>query len=153
MRNEQNIDVLVVCSVGGHLTQLLALSGAYVHLNYHFVVNDRCDLAEIMVSNTSVITHADRNLKQIKNWYEAFSILKRLKPRVILSNGASPGVVFGFIGKYFFGCKYIFLESYSRVKTPSLSARLSYIFADSFYVQWPGLSKRFKRAEYKGQAL
>ena len=119
MKNETNIDVLVVCSVGGHLTQLLALSGAYTHLNYHFVVNDRCDLAEIMVGNTSVITHADRNLKQINNWYEAYSILKKFRPRVILSNGASPGVVFGCLGKYWFGSKFIFLESYSRVKTPS----------------------------------
>lgn len=153
MKDEKNIDVLVVCSVGGHLTQLLALSGAYTHLNYHFVVNDRCDLTEIMIGNTSVITHADRNLKQINNWHEAYSILKKLRPTVILSNGASPGVVFGFLGKYLFGCKYIFIESYSRVKTPSLSAKLSYLFADDFYIQWPGLKKNFKNAKFKGQAL
>lgn len=149
----KNIEILIVCSVGGHLTQMLNLRNLYIDKNYHFVVNDRVDLDKIMVGKTSHVYHAERNIYQLINIFQAFTILSRKKPKIIISNGAAPGVVFQFIGKYFFNSKTIFIESLSRVKTPSLSAKLAYRFVDYFIVQWKEMKKVFPKAHYYGQSI
>jgi len=44
----------------------------------------------------------------------------------------------------------IYVESFARVKSLSLSGKILYWLVDRFIVQWPGLSERYKRAEYHG---
>ncbi|KAI8370980.1 oligosaccharide biosynthesis protein Alg14 like-domain-containing protein [Blakeslea trispora] len=44
----------------------------------------------------------------------------------------------------------IYIESFARVYNLSLTGKLLYPFVDRFLVQWPELSNRLKRAEYKG---
>ncbi|KAI7901371.1 oligosaccharide biosynthesis protein Alg14-like protein [Cokeromyces recurvatus] len=44
----------------------------------------------------------------------------------------------------------IYVESFARVHTLSLTGKLLYLFVDRFLVQWPELSHRFNKAEYKG---
>jgi beta-1,4-N-acetylglucosaminyltransferase len=50
-----------------------------------------------------------------------------------------------------FRAKVIFVETGSRVKKLSLTGRLVYPFADLFLVQWPGLAKRHRKAEFAGR--
>ena len=45
----------------------------------------------------------------------------------------------------------IFVESFCRVKSLSLSGQLLYPIVDSFVVQWPQLAERYPRAEYLGK--
>lgn len=44
----------------------------------------------------------------------------------------------------------IYVESFARVKSLSLSGRMLYAFVDRFIVQWPGLVQKYPRAEYHG---
>ncbi|KAF9272539.1 UDP-N-acetylglucosamine transferase subunit [Mortierella alpina] len=44
----------------------------------------------------------------------------------------------------------VFVESFARVKTLSLAGKLLYPLCDVFLVQWPGLQKRYPRAQYIG---
>ncbi|KAI8376270.1 oligosaccharide biosynthesis protein Alg14 like-domain-containing protein [Radiomyces spectabilis] len=44
----------------------------------------------------------------------------------------------------------IYVESFARVHTLSLTGKILYYFADEFIVQWPQLSQRYKRAKYTG---
>ncbi|KAI9361806.1 UDP-N-acetylglucosamine transferase subunit alg14 [Pilaira anomala] len=44
----------------------------------------------------------------------------------------------------------IYIESFARVDTLSLSGKLLYPFVDRFLVQWPELSQRLNKAEYFG---
>jgi beta-1,4-N-acetylglucosaminyltransferase len=44
----------------------------------------------------------------------------------------------------------VYVESFARVKTLSLSGKLLYPFVDRFIVQWPGLKEKWTRAEYLG---
>ncbi|KAG5520160.1 hypothetical protein PMAC_001237 [Pneumocystis sp. 'macacae'] len=44
----------------------------------------------------------------------------------------------------------IFIESFARVKSLSLSGKLLLHFADRFIVQWPDLTKKYPQAEYYG---
>lgn len=149
---DDKTEVIIVSSCGGHLAQALQFSESYIDYNYLFVMNDRTDLDHIMKNRTLFITHAERNLKQFLNIFEAFMIMMKLRPKVIFSLGAAPALVFCIIGK-FFGVKTIFVESFSRVSTPSLTGRLIYYFADDFYIQWPKLKKFFPKAKDYGGLL
>ncbi|KAG0091608.1 UDP-N-acetylglucosamine transferase subunit [Podila epicladia] len=44
----------------------------------------------------------------------------------------------------------VFIESFARVGTLSLAGKLVYPLCDYFLVQWPGLQKKYPRAEYIG---
>lgn len=46
--------------------------------------------------------------------------------------------------------KIIFVESFCRVKSLSLSGKLLYPIVDKFIVQWIGLSDKYSKAEYVG---
>lgn len=156
MRVNCESDVMFVCSVGGHLTQTLVLINRMLQLKefeYTVVLNDNFSNHSLINNRVHKIYHAERNLWQVLNVIEAFRLLYKLRPKVIISTGAAPGVVFTFIGKYFFGSKTIFIESISRVKTPSLSAKLAYRFVDKFYYQWESLSEIFPKGSYKGKLL
>ena len=49
-----------------------------------------------------------------------------------------------------FGKRLLFIESYAKVKTPTLTGRLLYPLADRFYVQWQELLKFYPKAVYLG---
>jgi len=44
----------------------------------------------------------------------------------------------------------IYVESFARVRSLSLSGKLLYAFTDRFVVQWPRLAEKYRRAEYHG---
>jgi beta-1,4-N-acetylglucosaminyltransferase len=72
-------------------------------------------------------------------------VLFRHQPDLILANG--PGVCvpicfLAFLSKVLLinrGCRIVFVESFCRVKTLSLSGKILYWFTDLFVVQWPDL--------------
>jgi UDP-N-acetylglucosamine:LPS N-acetylglucosamine transferase len=49
-----------------------------------------------------------------------------------------------------FGKKLVFIESYAKVKTPTLTGKLLYHFADRFYVQWQELLEFYPKAIHVG---
>ena len=49
------------------------------------------------------------------------------------------------------GARLIFVESWCRVESLSLSGRLLYPVAHRFVVHWPRLRDRYPRAEYLGR--
>ncbi|KAF8474935.1 oligosaccharide biosynthesis protein Alg14-like protein, partial [Kalaharituber pfeilii] len=76
-------------------------------------------------------------------------------PDVVVCNGpGSAAIVVGtcfsykFLGIY--NTRTIYVESFARVSSLSLSGKLLYPFVDRFIVQWPGLREKFPRAEYHG---
>ena len=52
----------------------------------------------------------------------------------------------------FFGneVKIVYVESICRVEDLSLSAKLLYLLVDKMFVQWPGLTRKYPKAEYIG---
>ncbi len=144
--------VMYLCSVGGHLVQILKIAKYINEKNCVFIVNDRLDLDDLMIGNTHQITHATRNWKQIINLFEAIYYIGVYRPKILLSTGASPAVVFSIIAKLT-GTRVIFVESLSRVTKPSLTGKLIYRIADEFYIQWPGLKRYFPKAFYYGNLI
>lgn len=145
--------VCVVSSSGGHLTEVKSFYKIYKKYDYHYVLNYVVELSQDMVGRTNFITHSERDFKLLINFVEAYKILKKNKPDVILSTGAGPVVPFAIVGKLFYGCKIVFIETITAVEKPSLTGKIMYFLSDHFYYQWPTLKKYFPKGLYGGPLI
>ncbi len=86
----------------------------------------------------------------------SMGLVLRQRPDVILCNGPGtclPLCLAGYLLRVvgWKHTKIVFVESFCRVKSLSLTGKLLYYLADRFVVQWPGLRDRYAQAEYLGQ--
>src|SRR5271168_2689555 len=105
--------LLLVCSSGGHLFEMHSLfHDVWQHQERIWVTFKRPD-AESMLEAEEVLwafgpTH--RSIKNlVRNAFLAISILRRVKPDVIISTGSGVAVPFLIFGRMF-GIKTLFME-------------------------------------------
>jgi beta-1,4-N-acetylglucosaminyltransferase len=144
--------ICIVSSCGGHLTEVRMLQPVYSNYDFFYVLNDKAILAKDMQNCTYFITHSERDYKFFINLWEAFRIIRKEKPSLLLSTGAGPIVPFTLIAKLF-GIKTIYIETFTSVDKPTLSGKIMYYLADAFYYQWNTLKKYFPKGEYIGSLL
>lgn len=85
-------------------------------------------------------------------------VVCRIRPDLILCNGPGTCVPICFIAfmlKVLFICdtRIIFIESFCRTRTFSLTGKILRYIADNVVVQWPYLKTKMKQAEYIGQLI
>ena len=155
MKNGEKLKLCLACSVGGHLTQLMQLKKFYSQYEYFFITEDK-DMTREMVKTENVKLVKLINRRKwnfiflfIYNSLFSFFYLIREKPDVIISTGALSAVPVCFIGK-FLRKKVVFIESYAKMSTPTISGKLVYRIADLFIVQWEELKKFYPKAVYGG---
>jgi len=144
--------ICVISSPGGHLTEVLTLRPAYADYDHFFILNDRVPLTDEMRERTLFIRHSERDWLFVANLWEAWRILRRERPTLLLSTGAGAIVPFSIVGKLL-GIRSIYVETIARISRPSLTGRLMYRLADRFLYQWKPLQRFFPRAEYGGPLL
>jgi len=142
----------IISSCGGHLSEIRALKPLYSQYDHFYVVNDRIELPEDMKGRTTFICHSERDWKFLVNLWEAWHILRRERPQILLSTGAGPMVPFALIAKCY-GIRLIFIEIGNQVARPSVTARIMYYLADRFYYQWKSLGRFFPHGIYGGPLL
>lgn len=88
----------------------------------------------------------------------ALALVWRTKPDVVLTNGPGTSAIVAAIAFTFrallprrASSRVIYVESFARVESLSLSGKLVYAFADRFLVQWQQLRERWPLAEYYGR--
>ena len=145
--------ICIVSSAGGHLDEVRALRAAYGQFEHFYVINQPTEPTSDMRGRTYFISHSERDLLFFKNLYEAWTILRRERPDVLISTGAGAIVPFSLIGKLFHNAEIIFVESLARVHKPSLSGRIMHRLATYFYYQSRTLKPFFPRGEYRGALL
>jgi len=145
--------ICIVSSCGGHLTEVRCLMPAYEQYEHFYVLNDYAELPSDMQGKTDFIVHSERDWKQLINLWEAFRILRRERPQVILSTGAGPAVPFAIVGRYLFGCRIIFIETITRISAPSMTGKIMYRLAHDFFYQWKSLARFFPNGQYAGPLL
>jgi len=141
--------ICIVSSCGGHLTEVRRLRPVYEQYDHFYVVNERIELPDDMRARTYFIRHAERDWLVLVDFLEAWAILRREWPTLLLSTGAGPIVPFAVIGKLF-GVPCIYIENAAQVRTPSLTGRIMYRLTARFFYQWPGLGRYFPRGTYGG---
>jgi UDP-N-acetylglucosamine:LPS N-acetylglucosamine transferase len=148
-------DLLLVCSSGGHLLQLLALSDAWSDTRRVWVSDDTSDVRSLLAGECLVLAHGPtaRNFRTfLRNLVLAWRLHGRITPSVVVTTGAATAVPFAWVGRLR-GAKVVYVESLSRIDEPSLSLRLIAPVADRIYVQWPDLARRVRRSRYVGTVL
>ena len=149
---KNRVEILYFSSCGGHLVQLLQIAKELKKYKYHFIVNDRTDLDQIMIGKTSRITHGQRDILQLVNIFESIFYILKFRPKVIITTGAGAAVWFALFGRIL-GVRIYYVESLSKIFSPTLTGRLIYHIANEFYIQWPSLKKIFPKAKFKGNLL
>jgi beta-1,4-N-acetylglucosaminyltransferase len=148
------VDVLLVCSAGGHLLQLHLLARAWNGMSHAWVTLDREDAR--MLAGERVFYgygHTERNLPNLlRNTVYAWKLLRRLRPKAIVTTGAGIAVPFAWLGRLF-SAKVIYVESLTRIHAPSLTCRLVRPVANRIYVQWPELVPAVPGARHAGNVL
>jgi beta-1,4-N-acetylglucosaminyltransferase len=147
--------VLLVCSPGGHLQQMLALEPAWRGTRHVWVTLPGADVEAALSGEEVVIAHGptNRSVKNLlRNLALAWRLLRRQRPEAILSTGAGLAVPFFLLGKLL-RIRLVYVESVTRTESISLTGRLVYPLADRFFAQWPAAAERLPRAEYAGSVL
>lgn len=144
--------VLLVCSPGGHLQQMLALEPAWRGAQRSWVTLAGADVGYLLTEERVELGHGPTNrsiANLVRNLALAWRVVRRERPDAILSTGAGLAVPFFLVGKLL-RRRLVYVESVTRTETISLSGRLVYRLADRFFVQWPDAAERLRRAEYAG---
>ncbi len=152
---EHPIDVLLVCSTGGHLLQLVALREAWDGRSRAWVTFDKSDARSLLQGEFVYHAHGptNRNIPNLlRNLLLAPRIVGRLRPRVVITTGAGVAVPFAWIARLR-GAKIVYVESFTRIDHPSLSCRLIAPVANRIYAQWPELADAYPRARFVGNVF
>jgi UDP-N-acetylglucosamine:LPS N-acetylglucosamine transferase len=148
-------DVLLVCSSGGHLQQLLALREVWSEYSHVWVTFDKSDSRSLLRDEPVIFAYSptNRSLKNLlRNAFLAWRTTTSVRPRVILTTGAGVAVPFAWVARLR-GIKFVYIESFTRIESPSLTCRLVARAANRIYAQWPELTDAVPRARYAGNVF
>jgi beta-1,4-N-acetylglucosaminyltransferase len=149
---EEDRPVLLVCSSGGHLLQLLALREAWEPYDRVWVTFDKADARSLLADETVVHAHGptNRNVPNLlRNLALAARVLRRVRPGLLLTTGAGVAVPFAWLARAA-GVPVVYVESVTRIAELSMSGRMIAPVAERLYVQWPELAQRRPQARYAG---
>lgn len=145
--------VFITGTVGGHLSELLII--------FEDLIKEKsCDFIVLTEKFPRTFPNkikyfsyfAPRNLylKIPFSFLKALYIIAVLRPEWVITTGAQVGIGAIFAGKIL-GRKTMFIETVTRYKNPTRSAKVLYPLVDKFYVQHPeGLKLFGPKAEYIG---
>ncbi|WP_144478119.1 PssD/Cps14F family polysaccharide biosynthesis glycosyltransferase [Cytobacillus oceanisediminis] len=153
--NKKNLNICLVGSSGGHLTQLYQLRPWWEKHNRFWVTFDKQDSRSLLKDEQKYWCYhpTNRNIKNlIKNTFLAIKILVKERPDIIISTGAAPAIPFFYLGKLF-GSKLIYVEVYDRIDLPTLTGKIVYPITDKFILQWEEQKKHYPKGEVLGGVL
>ncbi len=148
-------DVVLACSSGGHLLQLLALREVWGDYSRIWLTDDRSDTRSLLADERVVFAFwpTSRTLRTLpRNLLLAWRVLRAARPAVVLTTGAGTAVPVAALSRIL-GVRLVYVETLTRIEKPSLTCRLLAPIADRVYVQWPDLQRRVRRSRYVGSVL
>jgi len=145
--------IALVCSQGGHLTEMFFLMEAFKGHDIFFVSYKNLRTNQLKYKKYLIEEIGTNIWKMTKAFFQIFKILKKEKPKLIVSTGpeiAIPAIILA----RFMKIKTIYIESWCRVKTKSGTGKLLYYFSNYFLIQWPELFKKYgKKARFEGAVI
>ena len=176
-KKDQSVSTMVYWGSGGHTTEMIHLLNNLSCSKYqpmYFVQShsdttsaDKISCAKLQCARhaNSKTVYRSREVKQ--SWFstvfttlystiECLILILKIRPQLILCNGPGtcvPICYCAFLCRLFgiYQPTIVYVESFCRVKSLSLSGKLLYPIADKFIVQWPELTVKYSRAEHLGR--
>lgn len=153
MRNRK-LRICFAASSGGHLSELMLLRPLMDRYD-SFLVTEKtgyravpeelrcCYILQVNRREWSCVP------RLIVNTFLALKICFRERPDAVICTGVLATVPLCLLCKLL-QKKLVFIESYAKVKTPTLTGKLLYPLADRFYIQWEELLEFYPKAIYIG---
>jgi len=154
-RAPQHVEVLFATSAGGHLAQLIQLRPWYEPRSRMWVTFDLPDAVSLLQHERTVWAFhpTTRNIPNLlRNCRLAWTLVRRHRPKVVISSGAGIAVPFFWIGKLF-GSKNVYLEVIDRIDSRTLSTRLCSPVTDLVVVQDEAQGRMFPGCSVIGRLL
>ena len=148
--------VMFISSVGGHLTQMLELKSIFNDYDY-VLITEKNDVTESMNKkyNMNYLLYGSRQylfkylFVIIVNFVKSIYFFFKYNPEVIVTTGTHTAVLMCYLG-FIFRRKVIFIESFAKRTSKTLSGKLVYPIASVFIVQWESMLKFYPKAKYFG---
>ena len=146
--------ICFIASSGGHFEQLMMLKPLMKKYDSLIVTEKTNYSVSNSEFNTYYLHQVNRREKSfifrmIGNSLKTLKILISERPDAVISTGALATIPMCLFGKIF-GKKIIFIESFAKVNSQTLTGKLVYRFADRFYVQWEEMKQFYPNAICKG---
>ncbi|NQX60417.1 PssD/Cps14F family polysaccharide biosynthesis glycosyltransferase [Paenibacillus qinlingensis] len=147
--------ICLASSTGGHLGELKKIIPAVNEHNY-FIITEQSEMSRTLKDQERVYFLAQQERKNLLliihlllNLLLSVYILMKERPKVIITTGAGAVLGLCLLGKIF-GSKIVYIESFAKVYTASVTGRLIYHIADQFYIQWEQLREVYPDGTYRG---
>lgn len=130
--------VLMVCSSGGHLAQLLSLDAWSTRYRTRWVTFATSDALSALEGRDVVpcFHPTTRNVPNLlRNTRLAWRVLRSERPAVVISSGAAVAVPF-FVVARLLRVPTVYIEVFDRIDSRTLTGRLVRPFTSRFLVQW-----------------
>lgn len=153
-KKEKKFKIVFAASSGGHFEQLLMLKPLMEKYD-SILVTEKTDYgAGKLDMKTYYMKQINRKEilfipKFLANTWKSLRIILKEKPTVMITTGVLATIPLALLMNLF-GGKLIYLESFAKVTSKTLSGKLLYKYADQFYVQWEEMLKLYPNAIYKG---
>ncbi|SHK16894.1 Oligosaccharide biosynthesis protein Alg14 like [Clostridium cavendishii DSM 21758] len=146
--------ICFAASSGGHFEQLMKLKplmGKYDSFVLTEKTNIDYNMDGIPTYYVEQINRKEKGhiFKFIKIFISSAKIFFKEKPDAIVTTGVLATIPMAIMCKIF-RRKVIYIESFAKINSPTLTGKLMYKFADLFLVQWESMKKFYPKAIYGG---
>ena len=146
--------ICLVSSSGGHWEELMCLKSLANENDVFYVTEEGGQADNSNLDNLYKLPQINRHEKGF--WFHfarlflgAGKILRMERPDMVITTGALLAFPFCLLAKLR-GAKIVYIESFARVHSRSLTGRLVYPFADLFLVQWETMLPLYPKAKFVG---
>jgi UDP-N-acetylglucosamine:LPS N-acetylglucosamine transferase len=149
------VRILLVCSSGGHLTQLYKLEPWWRKHDRMWVTFELSDAESLLAGERVTWAYHPTTRSAwnaFRNFLLACRVIPRFGPDVVVSDGAGVAFPFFLVARLL-GRKTVYLEVVDRIDSTTLTGRLCRPLANLFCVQWEEQARLYRDAKVIGRLL
>lgn len=154
MNKKKNYKICFAASSGGHYEQLLMLRPLMEKYDSFVMTEETLYKTKIEDKKMYYIKQVNRKEKtfipyMVINTFKSVKIYLKEKPDMVICTGVLAMIPICLIAKLL-NKKLIYIESFAKVTSGTMTGKLLYKFADQFYVQWKPMLEIYPKAIYAG---
>ena len=147
--------ICFAASSGGHFEQIMMLKPLMKKYD-SFILTEKTSYKvenkqDIKIYEVNQVNRKEKTffIQMIINTIKSIKIFIKEKPDIIITTGVLAMIPMCLIAKMF-RKKLIYIESFAKISSPTLTGKFLYKYVDQFYVQWEEMLKFYPNAIYKG---
>lgn len=149
MSESKGYKICFAASSGGHFEQLMMLRPMMEKYNGFVITEKTAYKSALQVPGYYLLQVNRKEMsfipRMMVNTLKSLYILLKEKPDAVICTGVLAMIPICLLAKIT-GKKVIYIESFAKVTSATLSGKLLYKYADRFYVQWPQMKEIYPDA-------